>query len=96
LPSSTNVQCVTITFCESECFYSNSDYNSYEFITIEISSSNVLQCQDKRVAYYLSRAELISPLVKGISTYLTVIAVQNYMHLNPLEKVVVAQRVKKF
>ena len=34
-----------------------------------ISSLKVVQCQDKPDAYYLSRAEPISLLVKGISTY---------------------------
>ena len=96
MPFSTTVQCVTINFYESECLYSNSDYNSYEYITIGISFSNVLQCQDKRITYYHSRAELITLLVKGISTYLTVTAVQHYMHLNPLEKILVTQTVKKF
>jgi len=59
-------------------------------------SLNVVQCQDKRVAYYLSRAELISLLVKGISTYLKATAVQKYVQMNPFEKVLVTQRVKKF
>jgi hypothetical protein len=86
LPSSTNVQCVTIHFYESECLYSISDNNSYEYITMGISSLNVVQCQGKRVAYYLSST---------ISTYLSATAVQNYMHLNPFQKVLVSQRVKK-
>ena len=90
------MQCVTINFYESEFLYSISDYNSYECIAVGISSLNLVQCQDKRVAYYLSRAELISLLVKGISTYHTVTAVQNYMRLNPFEKTLVTPRVKKF
>ena len=70
------------------------------FLTIirkmEISFLNFVKCQDKRVAYYLSRAELISLLVKEIRTQYTAVAVQNYMHLNPSEKVLVTERVKKF
>lgn len=96
MPSSTNVQCVTIHFYESGCLHSISDSNSYEYITMGISSLNIVQCQYKPVAYYLSRAEPISLLVKGISTYHRATAVQNYMHLNHFEKVLVTERVKKF
>lgn len=90
------MQFVTINFYESECLYSVSDNNSYECFTVGTFSLNVVQCQDKRVAYYLLRAELISLLVKGISTYLTATAVQNYMHLNPFERVLAIERVNKF
>jgi hypothetical protein len=87
---------VKIKFSEPECLYSISENTLYEYITLGISSLDVVQYQDERVAYKLSRAKLISLLVKGISTYLTAITVQNYMNLNTFEKVIFTQRVKKF